>query len=127
MRKCAVQKVVESFWLMWHRKYLDSLREIRSCRKVGKVGKGASEIRMGDVAVIEEDVVPRRRWRLGAVVELLSFPHARQGKPKPVCTIECATIFLNVLMRSKLHIAGLYAIQFCLFLPSRLLEFRLHQ
>ena len=23
LRKCAVQKAVESFWLMWHREYLD--------------------------------------------------------------------------------------------------------
>ena len=52
-----VQKVVESFWLMWHREYLDGLREITSCRKVGK---GASEIRVGDVVVTEEDIVPRQ-------------------------------------------------------------------
>ena len=42
-------------------------REIRSCRKVGK---GASKIRVGDVVVIE-DVVPRHRWKLGVVLELL--------------------------------------------------------
>ena len=52
---------------MWHREYLDGLREIRSC---SKVGKGASEIRVDDAVVIEEDV-PRHRWRLGVVVELL--------------------------------------------------------
>ena len=53
---------------MWHRQYLDGLTEIRSCRKVGK---GASEIRVVDFVVIEEDVMPRHRWRLGVVVELL--------------------------------------------------------
>ena len=68
LRKCAVQNVVESFWLMWYREYLDGLRETGSCRKVGK---GAFEIKVGDVVVIEEDVVPRHRWRLGVVVELL--------------------------------------------------------
>ena len=67
LRKCVLQKVVESFWLMWHQENLDGLREIRSCRKVGK---GASEIRVGNVVVIEE-VLPRHRWRLGVVVELL--------------------------------------------------------
>ena len=36
LRKNAVQKVVESFWMMWHREYLHGLREIRSYRKVGK-------------------------------------------------------------------------------------------
>ena len=52
---------------MWHQEYLYGLREIKSCRKVGK---GASEIRVDDVVVIEEDV-PRHMWRLGVVVELL--------------------------------------------------------
>ena len=81
LRKCAVQKVVESFWLMWHREYLDDLREVRSCRKVGK---GTSEKRVGDVVVIEEDVVPRHRWRLGLVVELLedSDSYVRGAKVK---------------------------------------------
>ena len=32
-------------------------KEITSCRKVGK---GASEIRVGDVVVTEEDIVPRQ-------------------------------------------------------------------
>ena len=76
-----MQKVVESFWLMWHREHLDGLREIRSCRKVGKE---ASEIRECDVVVIEEDVVPRHRWRLGVVVELLkgSDGYVRGAKVK---------------------------------------------
>ena len=81
LRKCAVQKFVESFWLMWHREYLGGLREVRSCRKVGK---GRSEIRVGDVVVIEEDIVPRHRWRLGLVVELLedSDSYVRGAKVK---------------------------------------------
>ena len=57
LRKCVVWKVAGSFWLMCHREYLDGLREITSCRKVGK---GASEIRVGDVVVTEEDIVPRQ-------------------------------------------------------------------
>ena len=56
------QKVVESSWLMWHREYLDGLREIRNCRKEGKA---ASEIRVADAVVIEVDVMLRHRWRLG--------------------------------------------------------------
>ena len=68
LKKCVVQKVVERFWLMWHGKYLDGLRKIIIYRKVGK---GASEIRVSDVVVIEEDVVPRHRWRLDVVMELL--------------------------------------------------------
>ena len=76
-----MQKVVESFWLVWHREYLDGLREIRRCRKVGKE---ASQIRVGDVVVIKEDAVPRHRWNLGVVVELLegSDGYVRGAKVK---------------------------------------------
>ena len=59
LRKFVVEKVVESFCLLWHREYLDGLREITSCKKVGK---RASEIRVGDVVVTEEDIVPRQGW-----------------------------------------------------------------
>ena len=64
LRKCAVQKVVESFWLTWHREYLDGLKEIRSCRKVGKE---ASEIRVGDVVVIEDVVT--RQMEVGCIIK----------------------------------------------------------
>ena len=47
---------------MWHREYLDGLREIRNCRKEGK---GVSEIRVDDAVVIEVDVMLRHRCRLG--------------------------------------------------------------
>ena len=52
--------------------------------KGGKVGKGASRIRVGDVMVIEEDVAPRPRWRLGVVGELLegSDGYVRGAKVK---------------------------------------------
>ena len=58
---------------------MDGLREIRSCRKVGK---GASVIREGDVVVTEKDVVPRHR--LGVVVEFLegSDGYVRGAKVK---------------------------------------------
>ena len=66
---------------MCHREYLDGLREIRSCRKVGKE---AFQIRVGDVVVTEEDSVPRHRWKLGVVVELMegSDGYVRGAKVK---------------------------------------------
>ena len=35
------------------------------------MGRGAAVIKVYDVVVIGEDVVPRHRWRLGIVVELI--------------------------------------------------------
>ena len=66
-KKIALQNVVEHFWSVWHREYLSSLRE-QSCKSLGR---GAAVIKVGDVVVIGEDVVPRQRWRLGIVIELI--------------------------------------------------------
>ena len=66
-RKVALQNVVEHFWSVWYREYLSGLRE-QSCKSLGK---GAVVIKVDDVVVIGEDVVPRHRWRLGIVVELI--------------------------------------------------------
>ena len=66
-RKIALQNVVEHFWSVWYREYLNGLQE-HSCKSLGR---GAAVIKVGDVMVIGEDVVPRHRWRLGIVVELM--------------------------------------------------------
>ena len=49
-RNCALQNVVEHF--------------------IGSLGRGAAEIKVCDVVVIG-DVVPRHRWRLAVVAELI--------------------------------------------------------
>ena len=66
-RNFALQNVVEHFWSVWYREYLNGLRE-QSCKSLGTV---AAVIKVGDVVVIREDVVPRHRWRLGILVELI--------------------------------------------------------
>ena len=54
-RKCALENVVEYFWSVLHREYLDGLRE-QCCKKFGR---GAAVIKVGDVVVIGEDMVPK--------------------------------------------------------------------
>ena len=66
-RKFALQNVLEYFCLVWLRESLDGLRE-QCCKSLGR---GVAVIRVGDVVVIEEDVVSRHRLRSGAVVELI--------------------------------------------------------
>ena len=68
-RKCALQNAVEHFWPVRYREYLDGLRE-QSCYSLGR---GAAVLKVGDVVVIGEDLVPRYRWRLGILVELIKI------------------------------------------------------
>ena len=68
-RKCALQNAVEHFWPVRCREYLDGLRE-QSCYSLGR---GAAVLKVGDVVVIGENLVPRYRWRLGILVELIKI------------------------------------------------------
>ena len=79
-KKVALQNVVEHFWSVWCREYLSGLRE-QSCKSLGR---GAAVIKVGDDVVIVEDVLPRHRWRLGVVVELIKSNDGlvRGGKVK---------------------------------------------
>ena len=86
-RKCVLQNVVEHFWSEWYRDYLNDLRE-QSCKSLGR---GAAVLKVGNVAVIGEDVVPRHRWRLGVVAELIKSndgfvrgPKVQVGKTRNV-------------------------------------------
>ena len=58
--KIVLQNVVKHFWSDWYRE--------QSCKSLGR---GAAVIKVGDVVVIREDTVPRHRWRLGIVIELI--------------------------------------------------------
>ena len=66
-RKIALKNIVEHCRSVWYREYLRGLRE-QSCQSLGR---GAAVIKVGDDVVIGEDVVPRHRWRLGIVAELI--------------------------------------------------------
>ena len=57
------------FGVIDYREYLDGLRE-QSCYSLGR---GAAVLKVGNVVVIGEDLVPRYRWRLGILVELIKI------------------------------------------------------
>ena len=57
------------FGVIDYREYLDGLRE-QSCYSLGR---GAAVLKVGDVVVIGENLVPRYRWRLGILVELIKI------------------------------------------------------
>ena len=56
-RKVALQNVVEHIWSVWYREYLSGLQE----QSYKSLGRRAAVIKVGDVVVIGEDVVPRHR------------------------------------------------------------------
>ena len=102
-RKVTLQNVVEHFWSAWYREYLSGLRE-KSCKSLGR---GVAVIKIGDVVVIGEDVVPRHRWRLGIVVELIKSNDGlvRGAKVKVGKTRNVIRRPVNCLYPTEVHAA----------------------
>ena len=71
------------------------------------MGRGAAVIKVGDVVVIGEDVVPRHRWRLGVVVELIKINDGflRGAKVKVGKTRNVIRRPVNCLYPTEVHAA----------------------
>ena len=59
--------VLKHFWNRWRREYLSELRE----HHLGKKTSQSRVIKKGDVVCVHEDNVPRHRWKLATVQELI--------------------------------------------------------
>ena len=59
--------VLKHFWNCWQREYLSELRE----HHLGKKTSQSRVIKKGDVVCVHEDNVPRQRWKLATVQELV--------------------------------------------------------
>ena len=59
--------VLKHFWNRWRREYLSELRE----HHLGKKTSQSRVIKKGDVVCVHEDNVPRQRWKLATVQELI--------------------------------------------------------
>ena len=59
--------VLKHFWNLWRREYLSELRE----HHLGKKTSQSRVIKKGDVVCVHEDNVPRQRWKLATVQELI--------------------------------------------------------
>ena len=59
--------VLKHFWNRWRREYLSELRE----HHLGKKTSRSRVIKKGDVVCVHEDNVPRQRWKLATVQELI--------------------------------------------------------
>ena len=62
-----LERLIEHFYKRWKFEYLTELREYQSCNNAAPT----KSIQVGDVVLIEDKKLPRSRWRLGLVTNLL--------------------------------------------------------
>ena len=53
------QKLADDFWRRWQREYLTTLRSFHEVRQQ----QASAKLRVGNVALLQEDVRPRHMWR----------------------------------------------------------------
>ena len=68
MRMTATRRMLNLFWRTFYKSYILSLREHASFKQSADL---VSSPYIGQVVLITEDKVPRLRWRLGRIVELV--------------------------------------------------------
>ena len=60
--------IINHFWTRWHKEYLCNLREHQ---KLTKVKTTLPIININDIVIVHEEKIPRSRWRLGRITELI--------------------------------------------------------
>ena len=60
------QRIVNMFWIRWKREYLMELRSAHCSSPV----KGPSDLKPGDVVLVNEDKLPKHLWKLGRITEV---------------------------------------------------------
>lgn len=72
------QKITEDFWRRWQKEYLTLLK---SFHEVHQPKKSSPCLRVGDVALLQEDLRPRHMWRKARIEDLLK---GRDGRIRTV-------------------------------------------
>ena len=62
-----INNLLTKFWNRWNREYLTELREFHNCRN----RLPSRQISVGEVVLIGDEKLPRNRWRMGIVTELV--------------------------------------------------------
>ena len=62
-RKQVRDDALDSFWKVWSEQYIRNL-------PLSKVSKSSSNLKVGSVVIIHEDLTPRLKWRMGRVTKL---------------------------------------------------------
>ena len=66
-RMVHLEKIINHFVARWKHEYLTELREYHKCKSKAP----SSQVRVGDVVLVEEKGIPRVKWRLGVVDNLI--------------------------------------------------------
>ena len=67
------QKLGDDFWRRWQREYLTTLRSFHEVRQQ----QPSARLRVGDVALLQEEVRPRHMWKRARIEPLIE---GRNGK-----------------------------------------------
>ena len=65
-RAVYLNKLLEHFWKRWSNEYLTELREYQNC----KSKLPAKQVAIGDVVLVQEDNLPRNKWRMAVITKL---------------------------------------------------------
>jgi len=60
------RQLVSSFWTRWQKEYLMDLRSVHEVKQP----KGEVPFKVGDVALIHDEKLPRQMWKTGRIHEL---------------------------------------------------------
>ena len=93
-----VQHNLEYFWEQWKAEYLTALREKHS--NVKTKNSGSNSIAVGDVCIIVDDRVPRCKWKLARVNELIT---SKDGEKRGACVETVSSQEKRTLLRRPIN------------------------
>ena len=83
------QRFADEFWRRWQREYLTMLRSFHEVRQQ----QASAKLRVGEVALLQEDVRPRHVWRKSLIERLM------EGRVGKTCTTVLRTPERNIITR----------------------------
>ena len=60
-----LRQIVDTFWAKWTTEYLTTLQQR------DRWEKSTTNLKIGDVCILKEDITPRERWKLGKIIEII--------------------------------------------------------
>ena len=71
-----LQRLMDHLWNRWRRKYVPALRESHRL----KLDSAGQTVQMGDIVSVNDESLPRPKWKMGVVHELIKEVDKRRGE-----------------------------------------------